>query len=112
MTPKEQEVLDILQEECAEVVSACSKIKRFGFDNYNPADPNKVPKWKHLEQEIGDVIAMLQFVVDLNVGITVEGIEVAYKKKLEKLKKFSRYLYNDTSESSSSREPDGSTSDC
>lgn len=30
------EVMDILQEECAEVIQAVSKIRRFGIDNHKP----------------------------------------------------------------------------
>jgi hypothetical protein len=33
MDPKTKEALDILQEECAEVIQAVSKISRFGLDN-------------------------------------------------------------------------------
>ena len=29
-----KEVMDILQEECAEVIQAVSKISRFGIDNF------------------------------------------------------------------------------
>ena len=39
MNAKEKEVLDILQEECAEVIQAVSKIRRFGISNLKPGKP-------------------------------------------------------------------------
>ncbi len=39
MDPKQKEALDILQEECAEVIQAVSKISRFGLDNLKPGKP-------------------------------------------------------------------------
>jgi NTP pyrophosphatase (non-canonical NTP hydrolase) len=33
MNNKQQEILDILQEECAEVIQAVSKVRRFGLRN-------------------------------------------------------------------------------
>ena len=52
-----KEVMDILQEECAEVIQAVSKISRFGIDNFKPgkAKTNR----EHLEEELGDMIAMI-----------------------------------------------------
>ena len=49
MDPKQKEALDILQEECAEVIQAVSKISRFGLDNLKPgkAKTNR----EHLEEE-------------------------------------------------------------
>lgn len=100
MTPKEIETLIILAEESAEIVQACSKILRFGFDDYDSRDPNKVPNYKKLEAEIGDTLAMVKFVLELNVGVTQEGIEKAIHAKLEKLKKYSSYLYEVESDKS------------
>lgn len=94
MTPKEIETLVILGEECAEVIKECSKILRFGFDDYDHRDPNKVPNYKKLEAEIGDTLAMIKFVLEIDVGITEQGIEQAYNAKMEKLKKYSSYLYD------------------
>ena len=39
MNAREKEVMDILQEECAEVIQAVSKINRFGADNVKPGKP-------------------------------------------------------------------------
>jgi NTP pyrophosphatase (non-canonical NTP hydrolase) len=94
LKPEEIETLIILAEECSEVAQACTKVLRFGFDDYDSRDPDRVPNYKKLETEIGDVIAMVKFAIDMNVGITQDGIEKAFNAKLEKLKKYSSYLYD------------------
>jgi NTP pyrophosphatase (non-canonical NTP hydrolase) len=47
--------LDILQEECAEVIQVISKIKRFGLDSYHPSDPDRLSNEVKLARELGDV---------------------------------------------------------
>ena len=44
---QEEEVMAILQEECAEVIQAISKINRFGMDNIKPGKPKT--NRQHLE---------------------------------------------------------------
>ena len=36
LTNAQKERLDLLQEECAEIIQAVSKIKRFGFEGKHP----------------------------------------------------------------------------
>jgi len=81
-----KEVMDILQEECAEVIQAVSKISRFGIDNYKPgkAKTNR----EHLEEELGDMLAMIDIMMELRV-ISLDNLEIAKKAKIEKLKKWS-----------------------
>jgi NTP pyrophosphatase (non-canonical NTP hydrolase) len=86
MDNKIKEVMDILQEECAEVVVAVSKISRFGIDNYKPGKPKT--NREHLEEEIGDVLAMIDIMLEFNV-ISLEHLEIAKVAKIEKLKKWS-----------------------
>ena len=54
MNEKTKEVMDILQEECAEVIQAVSKISRFGIDNMKPGKP--LTNREHLEEELGDML--------------------------------------------------------
>ena len=86
MDPKQKEALDILQEECAEVIQAVSKISRFGLDNLKPGKPKT--NREHLEEEIGDLLAMVD-ILTRNGVIDPANIEIAAKAKIEKLKKWS-----------------------
>ena len=47
-----------------------------------------------LEEELGDLLAMVELITDNNVGITVEGLETAKKNKFKKLKKWSNLTIN------------------
>jgi NTP pyrophosphatase (non-canonical NTP hydrolase) len=85
-----KEVMDILQEECAEVIQAVSKISRFGLDNYKPGKPKT--NRQHLEEELGDLMAMIQILQELDV-VSWTNIEAAQEAKFEKLKKWST-IYN------------------
>ena len=87
-----REVMLILQEECAEVTQAISKCFRFGPDQMKPGkDRTNI---NMLEEEIGDLFAMFELLTDLNVGVTVEGIQQAKMKKFEKLKIWSDLKIN------------------
>lgn len=87
MNEDTKEILQILQEECAEVVVAISKCFRFGPDQCRPdSDETNI---KRLEQELGDVQAMIELLVKKKVGVTNNGIADGKKLKFEKLKKFS-----------------------
>jgi NTP pyrophosphatase (non-canonical NTP hydrolase) len=86
MNGKEKEVMDILQEECAEVIQAVSKISRFGIDNLKPGKPKT--NREHLEEELGDMLAMIDIMLEKKV-VSREHLEVAKAAKIEKLKKWS-----------------------
>lgn len=86
MNPKQKEVLDILQEECAEVVVAVSKISRFGLDNYKPNKP--LTNRQHLAEELGDLQTMIDLAVELDIVDIAEVKQYAQAKR-EKLKKWS-----------------------
>ncbi len=86
MNVKEKEVLDILQEECAEVIQAVSKISRFGADNVKPGKPKT--NREHLEEELGDMLAMIDIMLELNL-VNMDNLEVAKKAKIVKLKQWS-----------------------
>ena len=74
---KLMESLGILQEECAEVIQAVSKYRRFG-------DSNRLA----IEQEIGDMLCIV-LLLEQQGFISEVGLELAMNRKLEKLKKFS-----------------------
>ncbi len=86
MNSKEIEVMNILQEECAEVIQAVSKVNRFGLDNFKPGKPKT--NREHLEEELGDMLAMIDIMLEKNV-ISLEHLEAAKAAKIEKLKQWS-----------------------
>jgi NTP pyrophosphatase (non-canonical NTP hydrolase) len=92
MNEDTREILLILQEECAEVTQAVSKCFRFGPDHLKPNKP--MTNIQMLEEELGDLLAMIELLTDNNVGITVEGLNKAKKKKFEKLKQWSNLKIN------------------
>ena len=78
---RNEEIMTILQEECAEVIQAVSKVRRFGLsDNVG-----------ELKKELCDLICMIELMKEFEV------IPMSYEEQLdnifqkrEKLKKFSR----------------------
>jgi NTP pyrophosphatase (non-canonical NTP hydrolase) len=86
MNKTTNEVMDILQEECAEVIQAVSKIRRFGIDNAKPGKPKT--NREHLEEELGDLYAMIDILQELDI-VSWAGIEKAAEAKREKLKTWS-----------------------
>lgn len=86
MDSQTKEVMDILQEECAEVIQAVSKISRFGLDNFKPGKPKT--NREHLEEELGDMLAMIDILHSMDI-VSYTNIEQAQAAKIEKLKKWS-----------------------
>ena len=86
MQEKINEVMNILSEECAEVIQAVSKINRFGMDNYKPGKLKT--NRQHLEEELGDLMAMIDILQEMDV-VSYANIEKAAEAKHEKLKKWS-----------------------
>jgi NTP pyrophosphatase (non-canonical NTP hydrolase) len=82
---KEQndEILRITQEECAEVIQAISKVFRFGIDGMH----NGVSNQAHLEEEIGDLVCMVDLLMERGL-VSVEAVDNAARAKLIKLSKW------------------------
>jgi NTP pyrophosphatase (non-canonical NTP hydrolase) len=83
---KEHEVMNILSEECAEVIQAISKCHRFGMDNAKPGKPKT--NREHLEEELGDLLAMVDIMLEKDI-IKQDSLNTAKINKIEKLKKWS-----------------------
>ena len=86
METNNNEVMDILQEEAAEVIQAVSKIRRFGMDNAKPG--TNYTNREHLEEELGDVLAMIDILM-INEVVSWGNLHKAKRAKIEKLKKWS-----------------------
>ena len=93
MDNKSKEIMDILQEECAEVIQAVSKISRFGLDNFKPGKPKT--NREHLEEELGDLQAMVEILQELDI-VSWTNIDKAAEAKREKLRKWSNIFNSET----------------
>ena len=86
-----KEILLIMQEECAEVTQAISKCFRFGLDNHKPGKPKT--NREHLEEELGDLVAMITL-LEMNGVVSQHNIEKDKLAKFEKLKTWSNITFN------------------
>jgi NTP pyrophosphatase (non-canonical NTP hydrolase) len=82
MNDKDYEALLITQEECAEVTQAISKCFRFGLDQIKPGKPKT--NREHLEEEIGDLLCMVDILIERKV-ISSDIVEQARLMKKSKL---------------------------
>jgi len=80
---KINQILDLLQEECAEVVQAVSKCRRFGLDN----------KRADLIQELGDVTLLIELLKAHGL-YTDQELREAERIKANKLTKWSTIYEN------------------
>lgn len=89
MTPIDgnEEALRILQEECAEVVQAISKVFRFGLDTEHNGYTNR----ERLEEEVGDLLCMVDILTE-NCILSDAHVNSARKMKREKLKLWSNVV--------------------
>jgi NTP pyrophosphatase (non-canonical NTP hydrolase) len=87
MDENNNEVMDILQVEAAEVIQAVSKVRRFGMDNakHDTGQTNR----EHLEEELGDMLAMIDILM-INEMVNWGNLHKAKRAKIEKLKKWSK----------------------
>jgi len=79
---KIQEILDILQEECAEVIQNISKCRRFGMENvYLKGDGTQR---EQLVQELGDMLLLVELLQSHEL-FTEKEIQEAKARKGAKL---------------------------
>jgi NTP pyrophosphatase (non-canonical NTP hydrolase) len=90
-SPKINEILDILQEECAEVIQAVSKCRRFGIEEQNLKSGRT--QREELVQELGDVTLLIELLKSHQVFTEAE-LHEAEVRKSQKLTKWST-IYED-----------------
>jgi NTP pyrophosphatase (non-canonical NTP hydrolase) len=81
----DREILLITQEECAEVTQAISKVFRFGFDSVHKGVDNR----SHLEEEIGDLMCMIDLLIDNGI-VSEAAVMTAKHEKYNKLMTWSK----------------------
>ena len=77
----DHEILQLLQEECAEVIQAASKCIRFGEKN----------NMLHLEKEIGDLFCIMD-IMHKHDMISYTKLDQFIQEKYEKLERYSNVL--------------------
>jgi hypothetical protein len=90
LNSKQEEVMAIAQEECAEVIQAVSKIFRFGIDASHEGVTNR----EHLTIEAGDLRCMLDLMVEFGLIDATEMINASFRKR-KKLETWSKIFNND-----------------
>jgi len=91
MSDRVNEILDLLQEECGEVIVAISKIRRFGIDNaYKDGGSQR----EHLIQELGDVTLLIDLLKTHHVFSEID-LHEARLRKADKLRKWSTVYEQD-----------------
>lgn len=78
--------MNILQEECAEVIQAVSKCRRFGVDEVHLklGKSNR----ENLTEEVGDLLCMIDLLIEHGI-VNDNEVYIARAAKEEKLKKWS-----------------------
>jgi len=85
------ELVTILQEECAEVIQAVSKCRRFGIDNsYSKGTGSQR---ENLTKEIGDLQCMIDLCIERGI-VEKSAVDLAILNKQSKLKIYSN-LYKE-----------------
>jgi NTP pyrophosphatase (non-canonical NTP hydrolase) len=87
---EQEEILCILQEECAEVSQVVCKIRRFGIDEIN-YHSNKSQQ-ETLEDEIGDLLCLIDIAIERKM-LNLDRLYQAKQNKREKLKTWSNIQF-------------------
>ena len=87
----QEEVLDILKEECGELIQAASKINRCGMD-FVPSDSDITAK-QQFTSEVGDVLLLINEAFAAGL-IDVEALRMRIQSKPEKLRIWTTHLGN------------------
>jgi NTP pyrophosphatase (non-canonical NTP hydrolase) len=84
---EQEEILCILQEECAEVIQSASKCRRFGIDNMYTKGSGT--QRENLTKELGDLQCMIDLCIERGI-VEKSAVDLAILNKQEKLKIYSR----------------------
>ena len=79
------EVLNLLQEEAAEVIQDVAKILRHGLYSTDPTKPDSLPNILHLAKELGDMEAAKALCVKYILPLDEVRILAAKRNKLESI---------------------------
>ena len=87
--PTVKEVLDVLTEECAEVIHIISKVRRFGIDDVHP--DTGISNYDKLQEELVDLVTMVDWVDELTGWVPPEDeMYELMENKRDKVRKYLR----------------------
>ena len=90
LNSENSELLNLLSEECAEVIVAVSKINRFGFDSSHPNRPEK-NNLDDLEEELGDLLCVINLLNKKQITIQ-SHLETYSLAKENKIRQYSQRI--------------------
>lgn len=83
-------MINVLNEECAELIQAICKAKRFGIHNYHPDTPEESNMDKIIN-EMADVTSLIDYVkAELDISYTEFN-----DKKIAKIRRIRKWYKND-----------------
>lgn len=85
ISKEDEELLTLLQEECAEVIQEICKIKRFGLKSKNPYIENAKTNVENLNIEIGDLLASIDIFKERSRILDSNTISKAIDNKKKKI---------------------------
>jgi NTP pyrophosphatase (non-canonical NTP hydrolase) len=91
LTSSEQERLELLIEECSEVIQAASKVLRHGYESANPLIDDSPTNRENLNKELGHVQLIVNRMIikrDLNEPLMTQAA-------IDKSKDINRWLHFD-----------------
>lgn len=91
LTDEQAELLDLLAEECAEVIQAVSKIKRHGWASVNPLHPECGDNRTQLERELGHAKAAISMLM-VRGELMGSAIESARFRKLHDVQAYLHHV--------------------
>jgi len=84
LNPAQAERIAMLMEEAGEIVQACGKVLRHGYESHNPNDAQSSSNRHHLHKEIRDIeaiIEMMRSAHDLS-GVQPATVTETIRKKM------------------------------
>jgi NTP pyrophosphatase (non-canonical NTP hydrolase) len=91
LTPAEREALDLLTEECGEVLQEIGKIGRFGIDCSYSGPTNR----ERLQKECGQLLAVMALMVSMGM-LNEDGLQEALEEKMRIMPRWLKHIEIDS----------------